>query len=140
MATLSKKPSVVLADDHHGMMKKIVEILGQDVLIVCEASDGMSAIEAALKYNPDILVLDITMPKCNGLQAAYEVRRRGSACKIIFLTVQEDIDYVEAAAGIGAGYVLKAKMCTDLPLAIRKTLSGGIFISAFPKVMPSQTK
>lgn len=78
----------------------------------------MASIEAAMKHNPDILILDIAMPKCSGIQEAQELRRRGTTSKIIFLTVQEDADYVWAASEIGASYVLKPRMIVDLPIAI----------------------
>jgi DNA-binding NarL/FixJ family response regulator len=127
---LINKPSVILADDHIGMRKKIEEILGEEVRVMCKVGDGAAAIEAALRYKPDILLLDVAMPKCSGIQAARDLRRRGSACKIIFLTVQEDADYLQAATEMSACYVLKTKMCTDLSLAIKESLEGGRFVSA----------
>jgi len=133
---LINKPSVVLADDHIGMLKKIEEILGEQVRVICKVGDGTAAIEAALKHKPDILLLDVAMPKCNGIQAARDLRRRGSVCRIIFLTVQEDADYVHAATEMSACYVLKTKMYTDLSLAIRESLNGGRFVSALSAPVP----
>lgn len=130
MATHNVKPTLVLADDHVGMLNKVVEILGEEVRILAKVQDGHAAVRATLEFKPDVLVLDIAMPKLNGIEAARQLRSRGVATKIIFLTVQEDLDYLRAALQIGASYVLKPRMNTDLVVAVRETLMGRKFVSA----------
>ena len=130
MAIHNVKPTLVLADDHIGMLNKVVEILGEEFRIVAKVHDGHAAVRATLDFHPDILVLDIAMPKLNGIEAARELRSRGIDTKIIFLTVQEDLDYLKAALQIGASYVLKPRMSSDLILAVRETLQGRKFVSA----------
>jgi DNA-binding NarL/FixJ family response regulator len=129
MVPSNKKPTVVLADDHVGMLNKVSELLGQQVRIVAKVRDGSASIQAAVDHNPDVLILDIAMPGLNGIQAAREMRRRGLASSIIFLTVQDDAELVDLAETIGASYVLKPRMHTDLLFALNETLLGRRFIS-----------
>jgi DNA-binding NarL/FixJ family response regulator len=75
------------------------------------------------------LVLDIAMPGLDGIQAAREVRRLTLAARLIFLTVQEDADYMRAAHDLGASYVLKHRMHIDLPVAMKEALAGRMFVS-----------
>ena len=125
------KPTIILADDHDGVRKRVSELLEADCCILAEVGDGHSSVEAAEKFKPDIVILDLSMPVLNGIQAAREIKRRGLKCKIVFLTVQEDVDYVEIANEMGASYILKARMHVDLPLAINRALAGGVLVSPF---------
>jgi DNA-binding NarL/FixJ family response regulator len=130
MVIKDNKPTVVLADDHLGMLDKVTEVLGKEVRIVARVRDGISSVRATQELKPDILLLDVAMPGLNGIEAAREVRRRGLASRIIFLTVQHDADYIQIAREIGASYVLKSKMHTDLLVAIQEALVGRIFTSS----------
>jgi DNA-binding NarL/FixJ family response regulator len=125
------KPTIVLADDHDRVRKRVSELLGAECCILAEVGDGHSSIEAAERFRPDIIILDLSMPVLDGIQAAREIKRRGLPCKIIFLTVQEDADYVQIAAEINACYILKARMHIDLPLAIKRALAGSVLVSPF---------
>lgn len=139
--TLSDRPTVVLADDHEGILRSVCEILGDGFQIVATVRDGIKAVEAAIDLQPDIMVLDIAMPGLDGMRAAMEVKRLGLWSKLIFLTVQEDHDYVQAAHSIGASYVLKARMHVDLPVAMREALAGRTFVSPFSSLfLPSNLK
>ena len=129
MALLDGRPTVVLADDHDGVLRRVKEILANEFNVVAAVSDGTEIVEATLKYKPDILVLDISMPGLDGIQAAREIRRLALSAKLIFLTVQEDSDYVHAARGLEASYVLKRRMQIDLPLAMQEALAGRLFVS-----------
>ena len=123
------KATVILADDHAGMIDKVAEIIGQECTIIAKVRDGVASIEAAIRLQPDIIVLDIAMPKLSGIQAARELKKLGLRTKVIFLTVQEDSDCIEAASELGASFVLKPKMYPDLIHAIRETLVGNRFVS-----------
>ena len=96
-------------------------------------SDGRAALEATLKLEPDLVVLDISMPAMSGIEVAQELKRQGNNAKIVFLTVHEDPDILKTcrAAG-GLGYVVKLLMDTDLIPAINEALAGHVFTSCFP--------
>jgi len=93
--------------------------------------DGESLVEAAGKLQPDVIVTDISMPKLNGIDAAYQLRESGSLSKVIFLTVHADPDFVQAALKTGAvAYIWKLRIETDLLVAIEEVLAGRIFVSS----------
>jgi DNA-binding NarL/FixJ family response regulator len=127
--TSKKKSTIVLADDHAGIMEKVTEIIGDHFLVVGKANDGFSSIRVAMEQVPDVLILDIAMPNLDGIQVAQEVRKRGLPSKIIFLTVQGEDGYLETACRLGASFVLKSRMHSDLLVAIRETLQGHRFVS-----------
>ena len=127
----NRKPTIVLADDHERVRRRVCELLGAECCIVAAVGDGHSSVEAAEKDRPDIIILDLSMPVLSGIQAAREIKRRGLTCKIIFLTVQEDEEYVEIARKIGASYILKSRMHVDLPIAVQRALVGGVLVSQF---------
>src|SRR5215467_2522877 len=130
----NSKPTVILADDHDAMLVRTQQLLVDDFDILATASDGLQAVRAAIQHTPNLLVLDIGMPGLDGIQVGREVRRLGLDCKIVFLTVQEDDDYVDAARFLNASYVLKPRMHTDLLTAIEETLAGRLFVSPFAAV------
>jgi DNA-binding NarL/FixJ family response regulator len=122
---------VLLADDHPDVLEKVKQLLDSKYEIVGTVSDGQSLVTACAQLKPDVLVIDITMPVLNGIEAALRLKDDGCESKIIFLTVHEDPDYVRACLAAGAfGYVFKARMSSDLPHAIQETVAGRIFISA----------
>ena len=123
-------PRVLLADDQKDMLQTVFLTLVDEFNIVGTAENGTRAVELAMKLSPDILVLDISMPEVNGIQAAWRLKELGSRARVIFLTVHADPDFVEAALSAGAlGYVLKPSLATDLIPAIRAALGNNTFIS-----------
>jgi DNA-binding NarL/FixJ family response regulator len=125
------KIRVVLADDHQQMMASVRQTLGEEFEVVGAVEDGKQAVNAVLTLNPDVLVIDISMPVLNGLQAAKQLQTADCRAKIIFLTIYEGRDFLDAAFSAGAsGYVNKARLSTDLIPAVHEALSGRIFISA----------
>jgi DNA-binding NarL/FixJ family response regulator len=124
------KLRVVLADDHPAVMAKVRVLLGEDFQVVEAVTDGKQAIDAVLRLDPDVLVMDISMPVMNGLLAGEWLHKTQQRTKIIFLTIHEDLDFVSAALSAGAsGYVTKARLSTDLVPAIREALQGHTFVS-----------
>jgi DNA-binding NarL/FixJ family response regulator len=124
---------VILADDNKEMLDTVAGLLEStsEFDIVGTVADGRALVAAALELKPDIGIIDISMPIMNGIMAAAEIKRLGSEMKIIFLTVNEDCDFVQAAFDIGAsGYVVKRKMASDLQIAIHTCLDGGSFVSS----------
>jgi DNA-binding NarL/FixJ family response regulator len=125
------KVRVVLADDHPQMIAIVRQTLAEQFDVVSTVRDGRQAVDAVLTLNPDALVIDISMPVLNGLQAARRLQAADSRAKIIFLTVYEGGDFVDAAFSAGAsGFVNKGRLSTDLIPAIREAMLGRIFISA----------
>ena len=123
---------VLLADDQQGVLDAISKLLDGEFRIVAAVRDGERVIEAVGRLNPDLLLLDISMPVLSGIEAAARLKLKESARspKLIFVTVHEDPDYVEAAFAVGArGYVVKRRLAVDLLPAIREVLQGRTFIS-----------
>ena len=122
---------VVLADDMPEMLASVTEFLRRDFEIVGSAQNGEETIEAAAALDPDLLVIDISMPGLNGIQVASLLRQAGCRAKVVFLTVHEDEDYVDAAFSVGAvGYVFKSRLATDLIPVLHGVLQGRRFISS----------
>jgi|SRR5215471_14002582 len=121
---------VLLADDAPEILARVTELLQSDFDVIGSAQNGAQAMDAAAKLNPDLVVLDISMPILNGIQVASRLRQAGCRAKVIFLTVHDDQDYVEAAFSVGAqGYVLKPRLATDLIPAIKWVLQGHRYTS-----------
>jgi DNA-binding NarL/FixJ family response regulator len=125
------KIRVLLADDHQAILHRVCELLGEDFEIVGTVNNGQDAVAATLRLNPDVLVIDISMPVLNGLQAVLQLRNAKRQTKIVFLTVHTGQDFVSAALSLGASaYVTKADVTTDLIPAIHEALAGRIFVSS----------
>ncbi len=121
----------MLADDQREILETVARLLEDEFDVIAAVANGKLAIEAAVRMAPDLIVLDISMPVLNGIEAASQLKESGSRAKVVFLTVHEDPVLVEAALSVGAnGYVLKQRLATDLIPAIRKVLDDLIFVSA----------
>jgi len=119
-----------LADDHKEVLRSVVLTLGDEFSVVGTAQDGKGAVELATKLCPDVLVLDISMPVQNGIEAACHLKELGSTVRMVFLTVNSEPEFVEAALLAGAlGYVLKQSLASDLVPAIWAAINGSTFIS-----------
>ena len=129
LARGASRPTVVVADDHRRMLDAVSTLLADDFRLVASVTDGRQAVDAVNRLDPDIVVLDITMPELDGFRTAKALRKAGSRAEIVFLTLHDSDDYVEAALRSGAkGYVLKARMEADLVCALRHALSGRTFL------------
>ena len=124
------KARVLLADDHQAMLAKVRRELGDEFEIVATVGNGEEAVDAVCRLDPDVLVIDISMPVLNGLEAASRLRATSCRTKIVFLTIHTDPDYIAAAFSSGASaYVSKNRLSTDLVPAIREVLQGHTFVS-----------
>ena len=123
---------VLAADDRAPVLSALDALLRQSFDVVGLVPDGRTALEETLKLEPDVVVLDISMPEMSGIEVARELRKRHSKAKIVFLTVHKDPDILASslAAG-GLGYVLKVRMDTDLIPAMKEALAGHVFVSRF---------
>jgi DNA-binding NarL/FixJ family response regulator len=128
---------VVVADDHPIMLERVSRILSDDYDVVAAVGDGRAAVDAAAVLQPDIVILDISMPSLNGLEVAARLADCARVPRIVFLTVHEDPEFVDAARRVGAcGYVLKRTVAGDLLPAIRLVLEGQ---PAFPALSDERT-
>ncbi|HTH50289.1 MAG TPA: response regulator transcription factor [Pyrinomonadaceae bacterium] len=133
--SLERPIRVVVADDSKSIRDVVAEVLAPEFQLVGSIGDGRSLVDAVTKLRPDIAIVDIAMPIMDGIEAVNEIRRRGSTTKIVFLTVNEDRDFVDAAFEAGGNcYVVKRKMASDLMIGMRAALADGTFISSYEYV------
>jgi len=125
-----KRARILLADDHDEMRDRVKRHLEHEFEVLDSVEDGFALLEAAARLQPDVCLLDISMPILNGIETATRLKQAGSTAKVVFLTIHEDVDFLRAALRTGAlGYVIKRRMVSDLRLAIREALAGRRFIS-----------
>ncbi len=125
------KIRVLLADDNSQILEYVREFLsGNGCEVVGTVTGGQAAVDAAAQLVPDVLVLDVSMPILNGIQAARRSLEGNASIKIVFLTVNKDPDTCRAAMETGAcGYVLKPRLASDLIPAIKLANDGRRFVS-----------
>ncbi len=123
---------LLIADDH-GIVRGGLKLLldrQPDMQVVAEASDGVEAVELALRVRPDICVLDVAMPRMTGLQATVEIRAHAPEISVLVLSMHDDERYLYEALQAGAaGYVLKREADTALVLAVRAVARGEPFMT-----------
>jgi DNA-binding NarL/FixJ family response regulator len=120
----------LLADDHRLLREAFAKLLESDCEVVGAVADGRELLEAAPALKPDIIVLDVAMPRLNGLDAARGLRRLLPEAKLIFLTVSDDPDVAAEAFRAGAsGYVLKSCAASELFQAIREVFEGRAYVT-----------
>ncbi|WP_321447636.1 response regulator transcription factor [uncultured Cohaesibacter sp.] len=129
---MKEKTRIVIADDHalvrDGIRARLE--LEETIEIVAEAEDGFQAIEKARDFQPDILMLDISMPNCNGLEAAERIHTVSPDSRILFLSMHDNPEYVRAAVKSGAsGFLLKDIGASDMVKAIETISQGGYYFS-----------
>jgi CheY-like chemotaxis protein len=117
-------PRVVVADDHDETRALIVSLLASEFDVVAAVADGRAAVEACSTLGPDLVVLDIAMPRLNGLEAAVIIQELPGAPRIVFATAHDDAEFSTAACELGvSALVAKRKMLADLVPAIRRALN-----------------
>jgi DNA-binding NarL/FixJ family response regulator len=105
-------------------------VLGPACVIVGTATDGPAALQAAATLQPDVIVLDISMPGMSGLEVAARLRNTGSPAAVVFLSLHEEEEVLEAAAEVGGlGYVVKRRLVSDLLVAVLEARAGRRFVS-----------
>ena len=121
---------VLLADDNESVLEKVAGLLAASFEVIGKAHDGRELVSAALRLLPDVIVADIGMPGCTGIEAAHRLREAESTTKVVFLTIHQEREFVDACLEEGAlGYVVKSRMKSDLVPAIEAALAGKSFIS-----------
>ena len=127
---MGKGPRILLADDHALILAGIRGLLEPQYDIVEQIGDGRSLIEAALRLRPDLIILDISLPLLNGIDAARQLKKVWPEVKILFLTMHASQLYLrEAMDAGGMGYVLKTSAFEELRTAVQKALAGQTYVS-----------
>jgi DNA-binding NarL/FixJ family response regulator len=121
---------VLLADDHTVILAGLRSLLESDFDLVGTVEDGRSLVEVAEQLKPDVIMLDISMPLLNGIEAARQLKKVVPQSKLIFLTMHGDIAYVKEAFRVGAsGYLIKRSAATELVTAIQEVLRGRTYVT-----------
>ena len=121
---------VLVVEDFAPFRRFVSSILGSrpEFEIVGECADGLEAVEKAEKLKPDLILLDIGLPKLNGLEVARRIRQISPESKILFVTQETSADVVAEALELESGYVVKSRAASDFLIAVETVLSGKRFI------------
>ena len=134
---MAKRPRVLLADDHTLVLEGLRRLLEGRCELVGMVEDGRALVELAPKVAPDLILLDISMPLLNGLEAARQLRRLVPESRVIFLTMHADPTYASEAFEAGAaGYLLKRSAASELAVAIATVLDGRKYLTP---LIPGET-
>lgn len=131
-ADMSEKPTIVIAEDHTILREGLRSLLSMEgeYDIVAEAKDGLEAIRCAANFEPDLMLLDLAMPKMNGIAALKEIKRQTDKTRILALTIHKSEEYILEAFQSGVdGYCLKDSTHEELLMAIRSVLEGKTYLS-----------
>jgi len=123
-------PRVLLADDHALLLGAFEKLLAGECDIVGQVNDGRALVAAAEALKPDLIVLDISMPVLNGLEAGRQIKEKQRHVKLVFLTMNEEADLAAEAFRSGAsGYLLKRSAASELATAIREVMQGRSYVT-----------
>jgi DNA-binding NarL/FixJ family response regulator len=125
-----KHPRILLADDHALMLDGFSNLLKDKYAVVGTVEDGKALVEAATRLNPDLIILDITMPILNGIDAAREIRKQLPQVKLLFVTMHTSPTYLQAALEAGAdGYAVKSSGRSEILAAVETVLGGSRYVT-----------
>lgn len=131
-AAIEARPiRILLADDHRLMREGVRTLLEghDDIEVIGEAADGCRAVELARELSPQVIVMDLAMPRKSGIEATRQIVAELPGVKVIALSMHGDSDHVAGAVGAGAsGYLLKDTCCKELMVAIRAVLAGDTYV------------
>ena len=123
-------PRVLIADDHTLVLEGFRKLLEEHCELLGTAEDGRTLVDAAERLQPDLVLLDISMPRLNGIDAARKLKKRYPAMKFIFVTMHADPSYVNEAFKAGAsGYLLKRSAAQELRQAIHAVMNGDFYVT-----------
>jgi DNA-binding NarL/FixJ family response regulator len=125
-----KRARILLADDHALMLDGFANLLKPKYTVVGTAEDGKALVETAIRLRPELIILDITMPVLNGIDAAREIRKHLPQVKLLFVTMHTSPTYLQAALEAGAsGYAVKSSGRSEILAAVEKVLGGSRYIT-----------
>lgn len=126
----TKALRVVLADDHQMVLEGLSKLLADEFDVIGTASNGLELLRVAAALQPDVIVVDVSMPLLNGIEAVRRLRDDGNRAHIVCLSMHPDVAYATRALDAGAsGYVLKHAAADELVRAIKVVVRGGTFLS-----------
>ncbi len=135
MSTGFKLPRVVLVDDHPAVLRQTIQLISNEFEVVDVLDDGRLLPATVTAFNPDLIVLDVSLPGLSGIEVAALLKKTGTCAKIVFLTVHADVDYAREAFDVGAkGYVIKPRLASDLIPALKAAMSDKRFVSPCPEL------
>ncbi len=123
---------ILVVDDHKPWRQQVRSLLQRrlELRIIAEAGDGLEAVQKAAELKPDLILLDIGLPKLNGIETARQIRKLAPESKIIFVSQESSPDVVEECLSLGTcGYVAKSQAQSDLLVAVDTVLGGRQFVS-----------
>ena len=124
------RPRIILADDHTLILEALKKLIEPEFDVVGTFSDGLALLEGAAELKPTVIVLDIGMPKTNGLNAGARLKQTMPLVKLVYLTMNQDPDIAGEAFRLGASaYVLKNSAAKELLQAIREVVRGGYYVT-----------
>jgi DNA-binding NarL/FixJ family response regulator len=127
---MATRPRVLLADDHVLVLEGLAKLVMEECHLVGKVKDGRALIQAAQQLEPDVIVLDISMPKLNGLDAGRQLKKLFPSIKLVFLTMHADPNYAKEAFRIGAsGFLLKRSAASELMQAIHAVMKGQFYVT-----------
>ncbi|HET8759836.1 MAG TPA: response regulator transcription factor [Nitrospiria bacterium] len=125
-----RRARVIVADDHRMVTEGLRGVIEREFDLVEIVEDGQALLKAVQRQRPDLVVLDVSMPGLNGIDAAEQLRKHDPNLKIVFLTMHRDVLYVKRAFENGAsGYVLKHSAPAELITAMREALEGRTYVT-----------
>jgi DNA-binding NarL/FixJ family response regulator len=124
------KPRVILADDHTLLLEAFEKLLAPECDVVAKVADGRALVAAVQEYHPDVVVLDLSMPLLNGLEAARQIKAFDKSVRLVFVTMNEDPDLAaEAFRSGGSAYLLKRSASSELLTAIREAMKHRSYVT-----------
>lgn len=125
-----RKPRVLLADDHTFVLEGFKKLLEEYCELVGAVGDGRALVDAVVGLQPQVVILDISMPRLNGIEAAKKLKKLLPEVKLIFVTMHAETVYVNEAFRAGAsGYLLKQSAATELAQAVQSVLNGNFYVT-----------
>lgn len=125
------KLRILLADDNAAVLDQVSKVLAKNYEIIAALKDPHLVVKECLRLKPDVAVIDISMGDVSGIDLASELRDSGCGSRIVFLTVHEDYDFVNAALGTGArAYVVKSRLNVDLISGVEAAMAEKLFVSS----------
>ena len=123
-------PRILIADDHTLVAEACKKLLDNDYEVVGTVGDGRSLVRAAVELRPHLIIIDVSMPLLNGLDAGQQIKELMPGVKLVYLTMNHDVDLAAEAFRRGAsGYLLKTCAATELSIAVREVLRGKSYLS-----------